>query len=115
MSFDDEEDLRVAAAHDGIERLRARHAPLGTAKEIEGAKDHVVGGQRDRRRVREHPRELATRREAERGGSLATGDARIVHEQHAAQREEPPQTGNLGAGERVGRAHSRSSRETDRP
>ena len=91
-----EDDLRVAPAHDGFELGGPFDAPEGTANEIEGAEDDVLGADGDRRRIGQHARDFAPGITAEDPG-FGCG---IIDEEHAALREKATKVRDLRVGER---------------
>ena len=74
--------------------------PSGAAEQVEGAEDDVVGAERDGRRVGEDAGELAAGAPRERARLAAVAGGRVVDEQHAAEREEAAEPGDLRARQR---------------
>src|SRR5580704_2410583 len=95
-----EEDLRLAAMHDGIERRRALDAALGAPQQIERAKDDVVRSDRDGCAVRQDARDLAACASPERARLPSLSRSRVIDEEDASEGEEATERRYLGPRQR---------------
>ena len=95
-----EDHLRLAAAHDGVERRVALDAALGAPQEVEGPEDDVVHAEGDRDGVGQGACDFAARAAGEGALLAARTGGRVIDEEHApsAKKRRNPASSALVSG-----------------